>query len=68
MRGVIRRVHAIKLETLEFNAKRLFQLPSGTVGLFSDQQKPKPSVEFPFDWHRSGLATVEVGRKDNKVL
>lgn len=58
----------IKQETLDFNAKRLFQFQSGTVGLFNDKQSPKPTVEFPFDWHRSGLATVEIGRKDNKVL
>ncbi len=58
----------VKLETLEFNSKLLFRFQDGQIGLFSDQQKPKPSVEFPFDWHRSGLATVEVGRKDNTKL
>jgi energy-coupling factor transporter ATP-binding protein EcfA2 len=58
----------IKQETLEFNGKLLFRFLEGRIGLFSDLQKAKPSVEFPFDWHRSGLATVEVGRKDNLRL
>lgn len=58
----------IKRETLDFNDKPLFRFCDGTIGLFNDQQKPTPSVEFPFDWHRSGLATVEIGRKDNEVL
>jgi len=46
----------------------LFRFAEGTIGLFNDRQRPSPSVEFPFDWHRSGLATVEVGRKDNTKL
>jgi predicted ATPase len=58
----------VRQETLEFNRKPLFRFLDGVIGLFSDQQKAKPSVEFPFDWHRSGLATVEVGRKDNTKL
>jgi energy-coupling factor transporter ATP-binding protein EcfA2 len=58
----------VKQETLDFNGKPLFRFQEGTVGLFNDYQKPSPSVQFPFDWHRSGLATVEVGRKDNTKL
>src|SRR5208282_4116932 len=58
----------VRQETLDFNDKPLFRFRDGMVGLFNDQQKPTPSVEFPFDWHRSGLATVEVGRKDNETL
>jgi len=58
----------VKQETLDFNRKPLFRFLEGTIGLFNDQQKPTPSVEFPFDWHRYGLATVEVGRKDNTKL
>jgi predicted ATPase len=58
----------VRQETLEFNSKPLFRFQQGTIGLFSDLQKSRPSVEFPFDWHRSGLATVEVGRKDNTKL
>jgi ABC-type transport system involved in cytochrome c biogenesis ATPase subunit len=58
----------VKQETLDFIGKSLFRFQEGTIGLFNDQQKPTPSVEFPFDWHRSGLATVEEGRKDNAKL
>ncbi len=58
----------VKQETLDFNGKPLFRFLEGTIGLFSDQQEPKPNVEFHFDWHRSGLAIVEVGRWDNTKL
>jgi len=58
----------VKQETLDFNRKPLFRFQEGLIGLFNDQQKPTPSVEFPFDWHRSGLAIVEVGRWDNTKL
>jgi predicted ATPase len=58
----------VKQETLDFKGKPLFRFLKSAIGLFNDQQKPAPSVEFPFDWHRSGLATVEVGRKDNTKL
>ena len=58
----------VKQEILEFDSKPLFRFQEGLIGLFSDLQKPKPSVEFPFDWRRSGLATVEIGRKDNTKL
>jgi energy-coupling factor transporter ATP-binding protein EcfA2 len=58
----------IKQEILDFNDKPLFRFRDGIIGLFNDHQKATPSVEFPFDWHRSGLATVEIGRKDNEIL
>ncbi len=58
----------VKQETLDFNGKSLFRFREGEVGLFNDQQKPDPSVKFPLDWHRSGLWTVEEGRKDNAKL
>jgi energy-coupling factor transporter ATP-binding protein EcfA2 len=64
----------VKQETLDFNGKPLFRFQEGTIGLFNDQQKPTgwtmvlPSVEFPFDWHRSGLPTIEQPRKDNARL
>jgi predicted ATPase len=58
----------VKEETLEFNRKPLFRFHEGTIGLFNDRQQSKPSVEFRFDWHRSGLAIVEVDRPDNTKL
>lgn len=58
----------VKHETLDYNGKPLFRFLKDEIGLFNDQQKPEPSVKFPFYGHRSGLATVEAGRKDNAKL
>lgn len=58
----------VRQETLDFSGKPLFSFQEGKIGLFNDWQNPTPSVEFPFDWHRPGLATVEIGRKDNTKL
>jgi len=64
----------VKQETLDFNGKPLARFEEGAIGLFNDEQRPTgwtmvlPSVQFPFDWHRSGLAIVEIGRKDNTKL
>ena len=58
----------IKQETLDFNGKLLFRFEEGEISLFNDQQKPDPSVKFPSDLHRSGLATVEGGRKYSAKL
>ena len=46
----------VKRETLSFNGKLIFRFEDGTVGLFRDPTAP---LEFPHDWHHSGLATVE---------
>jgi predicted ATPase len=74
-RGVINRAAdsrppglRVKQETLDFDGKPLFRFEKGKLGLFNDQQRSSPSVEFPFERHLSGLATVEAGRKDNKKL
>jgi len=58
----------VTLETLEFDKKPLFRFQGGRIGLFNDSQRPSPSVEFHFDWHRSGLAAVDTGRQDNRKL
>ena len=58
----------VKQETLDFSGKPLFRFQEGKIGLFNDQQNPTPNVEFPFDWHRPGLAIVDIGRKDNTKL
>ncbi len=54
----------VKLETLDFQTKPLFRFREGEIGLFNDLQKSDPSVSFHFDWHRSGLATVDMTRSD----
>ena len=46
----------VKEETLDFNGKPLFHFREGDIALFGDQQKPEPSVKFPFNQGRSGLA------------
>jgi energy-coupling factor transporter ATP-binding protein EcfA2 len=56
----------VKQETLDFNGKPLFRFHEGEIALFNDQQKPEPSVEFPFSQGRSGLA--EASGKDNTKL
>jgi predicted ATPase len=60
----------VKEETLDFNGRPLFRFREGTIGLsFIDQQnKTAPSVEFPFDWSRSGLPTILQPRGDNVRL
>jgi predicted ATPase len=57
----------VKQETLHFDGKPVFRFEEGTARLFTNRQKSEASVEFPLDWHRSGLATVEATshRRDN---
>lgn len=52
-------------ETLHFNGKPIFEFERGEVHLFNDRFEHK--VTYPFDWHRSGLATINA-RKDNQTL
>jgi energy-coupling factor transporter ATP-binding protein EcfA2 len=56
----------VKEENLHFNGKPLFRFQEGEIALFDDQQKPEPSVKFPFSQGRSGLA--EASGKDNTKL
>jgi predicted ATPase len=56
----------VKEENLDFNGKPLFCFQEGEIALFNDQQKPEPSVKFPFNQGRSGLA--EASAKDNTKL
>lgn len=56
----------VKEENLNFNGKPLFRFREGEIALFDDQQKPDPSVKFPFNQGRSGLA--EASGKDNTKL
>ena len=58
----------VKEEKLDFNGRPLFRFCEGEISLFNDKQDLKPGVQFHFDWHRSGLAIVDIGRKDNAKL
>ena len=52
-------------EKVSLDGKDLFLFESGEIHLFNDRFEDK--VHFPFDWHRSGLATVQ-SRPDNQKL
>jgi hypothetical protein len=52
----------VRQETLDFNGKPLYRFREGEIALFNDQQNPEPSVKFPFNWGRPGLA--EASGKD----
>jgi predicted ATPase len=56
----------VKQETLDFNGKPLFRFSEGEIALFGDQQTDAPSVRFPSNQGRSGLA--EAGGKENTKL
>jgi predicted ATPase len=52
-------------EEVTFSGKPIFRFVEGEVHLFNDRFEDK--VQYPFDWHRSALATV-AERKDNTTL
>jgi hypothetical protein len=52
-------------ETVDFSGQPLFRFAKGEVHLFNDRHEDK--VQYPFDWHRSALATI-TERKDNTKL
>jgi hypothetical protein len=52
-------------EEVTFDGKLIFHFEMGEVHLFDDSAVDK--VQYPFDWHRSALATIDE-RKDNKRL
>src|SRR5438128_3676730 len=54
----------VKEEVL-FSGKPIFRFVKGEVHLFNDRHEDK--VQYPFDWHRSALATV-TERPENKKL
>jgi len=55
----------VKSETVFFDGKPIFEFTAGEVHLYNDRFEHK--VTYPFDWHRSALATI-VPRKDNQKL
>lgn len=52
-------------EEIKFSGKPVFRFEKGEVHLFNDRFEDK--VQYPFDWHRSALATI-TERKDNTKL
>ncbi len=52
-------------EEVYFDDKPIFQFAKAEVHLFNDRHEDK--VQYPFDWHRSALATI-AERKDNSKL
>ncbi|MBI5282700.1 MAG: AAA family ATPase [Candidatus Solibacter usitatus] len=52
-------------ETVVCAGKPIFEFLLGEVHLFNDRFERK--VQYPFDWHRSALATVQ-GRTDIQIL
>jgi len=52
-------------EEVSFDGKPIFRFEMGEVHLFNDSAEDK--VKYPFDWHRSALATI-IERNDNTKL
>jgi predicted ATPase len=52
-------------ESVKFNEKAIFEFEEGKVHLFDNRFEHK--VAYPFDWHRSALATL-TDIKDNQKL
>ncbi len=52
-------------ESVDFEGQPVFRFAGGEVHLFDDKHEDK--VQYPFDWHRSALATI-VERPDNTKL
>ena len=55
----------VVIEEVHFDGKPIFRFEKGEVHLFNDKAEDK--VRYPFDWHRSALATI-TERKDNTKL
>jgi predicted ATPase len=52
-------------EEVLFSGKPIFRFAGGEVQLFNDQYEAK--VKYPFDWHRSALATITERRENTKL-
>jgi hypothetical protein len=55
----------VAVESVFFGGKPIFEFAAGEVRLYNDRLEHK--VTYPFDWHRSALATI-ASRKDNTKL
>jgi predicted ATPase len=54
-------------EELQFSGQPIFRFNLGEAYLYNDRLDGKAYVNYPFDWHRSALATI-TERKDNTKL
>lgn len=52
-------------ESVTVDGKPLFRFSGGEVHLFNDRHEDK--VQYPFDWHRSALATITERRENTKL-
>jgi hypothetical protein len=52
-------------EQVDYSGEPIFRFTRGEVHLFNDRHEDK--VQYPFDWHRSALATI-MERHDNTKL
>jgi predicted ATPase len=52
-------------ESVTLDGKPVFRFTGGEVHLFNDQHQDM--VQYPFDWHRSALATITERRDNNKL-
>jgi predicted ATPase len=60
-----RNLRRIKRESLHMNERVLFEFEDGQAHLYHDDFTPGP--EYPFDWSRSGVASLPA-RRDNTLL
>jgi hypothetical protein len=58
------RARVVKEEVL-FDGRPIFRFAKGQVHLFNDQHVEK--VQYPFDWHRSALATITERSENTKL-
>jgi predicted ATPase len=52
-------------EEVFYSGKPIFRFAGGEVHLFDDNYEGK--VQYPFDWHRSALATIAERRENTKL-
>jgi predicted ATPase len=62
--GMPERARVVKEEVF-FDGKPIFKFSNGEVHLFNDRHEDK--VQYPFDWHRSALATVTERPENTKL-
>jgi AAA domain, putative AbiEii toxin, Type IV TA system len=52
-------------ESVNFNGRSVFRFVGGEVHLYNDSHEDK--VLYPFDWHRSALATITERQENTKL-
>lgn len=52
-------------EEVDFSGRPIFRFADGEVHLFNDRHED--NVQYPFDWHRSALATIADRRENTKL-